>query len=261
MVNILLHWSKALEQSFDIPRLLDLRRRTRAVATEFTQQLSGHLATLAPLFNPRPIFGRFLRGSEKTTSKAIELAFSELSELYQSAHKSAPINLRDKFDTPIELMGATPAIEPLQYVYVANAGDGDKSITVTTPLRWALTYSNFSLDRFRQLIAEQDKATGHELEQCVLHFMMLHITLNKRPGIAALLDALRLPLSFEYLPQFGAVPIAVISAPISTMRPPDEIIIQSTEVSGGPLFEEVVNVDDVDAIRDPIKDQLQALVE
>jgi len=37
------------------------------------------------------------------------------------------------------------------------------------------------------------------------------------------------------------------------MLPPDELIIQSTELSGRPVFEELIDLDDINQLTDPYK--------
>jgi hypothetical protein len=83
---------------------------------------------------------------------------------------------------------------------------------------------------------------------------------NKRYPLAAILEALHFPLSVERSPEFGDLPVCFISSSISTVRLPDNVIIESTEISGMAAFEEVVNPADVEKMRDPLRDQLTALV-
>ena len=47
-----------------------------------------------------------------------------------------------------------------------------------------------------------------------------------------------------------------ISSPLSTELPPDEVIIESTEISGQSVFEEVVDVKALQAVRDPMREKL-----
>ena len=55
------------------------------------------------------------------------------------------------------------------------------------------------------------------------------------------------------------MPITYVSAAVNTVRPPDEVIIESTEISGMAVFEEVLNPDDVTALRDPLREKLMDL--
>jgi hypothetical protein len=90
----------------------------------------------------------------------------------------------------------------------------------------------------------------------VLHFLVIHITLSRRPGITRLLEGLRFPLGASGLDEFPGLPIHCVTAPISTVRPSDEVILQGTELSGMDVFEEVVNLDDLVHLRDPLRDRL-----
>jgi hypothetical protein len=46
---------------------------------------------------------------------------------------------------------------------------------------------------------------------------------------------------------------------ISTTRPSDEVVVESAELTGMDAFEEVVDVDDIERLKDPVKERLMAL--
>ena len=85
---------------------------------------------------------------------------------------------------------------------------------------------------------------------------MMHIVVSKQVGVSEILKALHFPLSTERSPEFGELPVTYISSAVSTIRPPDEVIVESTEVSGMGAFEEIVQLEDVEKLRDPLKEQL-----
>ena len=58
------------------------------------------------------------------------------------------------------------------------------------------------------------------------------------------------------LPPFGDLPITQIGIGISTTRPSDAIVIESAELTGMDTFEEVVNVEDIARLGDPLKERL-----
>jgi len=70
---------------------------------------------------------------------------------------------------------------------------------------------------------------------------------------------LRFKVTTEHLPEFGKLPLVMISAPLSTVRPPDRIIVESTEISGTTQFEEVVDSGAIENIEDPVKRKLAEL--
>ena len=60
--------------------------------------------------------------------------------------------------------------------------------------------------------------------------------------------------------EFGELPITQIDGAIPTILPPDDVIIESTEISGKPAFEELVNLDSIVNLVDPLKDRLIELI-
>ena len=58
----------------DISGLLAKRKVTRNISEYLSNQLSQHLLALAPLFNPRYVFGEYIRGGQKLGGRAGENA-------------------------------------------------------------------------------------------------------------------------------------------------------------------------------------------
>jgi len=244
-----------INENIDISTLLTLRKVTRSLSECLGKRLGEHLNALTPLFNPRPVLGDRVRGGAKIPGRSGEKAFGKLSDLYRTINGVKPFNLRREFDTPIDILSATPEISTYSYSYVAKSDSGSKSITVTSPLRWVLTYKGFGPDRFRDLMANPSDV-GSNVQHYVLHYLVMHAVLCDRPGIVQLLEAMRFRLTFEQLEEFGQVPFPVVSCPLSTIRPGDGTIVESTELSGTSAFEEVANVDEISEIRDPLRDEL-----
>jgi hypothetical protein len=109
------------------------------------------------------------------------------------------------------------------------------------------------------LLADRNRST-EELRECVLHSLAVHLVTAKQTGVAGILESLHFPLSTARLPEFGELPLTYIASTISTSRPDDAVIIESTEISGKDLFEEVVNVQDIVKMQDPLRERLIALV-
>ena len=92
------------------------------------------------------------------------------------------------------------------------------------------------------------------------HFPVMHVTLAKRPAVARLLEAIRFPIVTGQCEEFGELPITYLESPVPTLRPSDEIIIQSTELSGNATFEEVLDMDGILKLQDSLKEQLLDLI-
>lgn len=243
------------EEHYDIQKFLKLRKLTRAIAELLRGQLTEYLATIAPMLRPKSVFGEYLQGGSKETVRGADKAFLQLQRLYTSVASAKPYNLTTELQAPIHLESSAVEIAPVEYAHVVSIDGASKTIAVTSPLKWVLTYSGFSLAKLQELLSNRNRM-NEETHQFVLHYTALHTVVNSHTGLPRLLEALRFPLSSGHFPQFGEMPILCISAPVSTLRPSDELIIESTEISGRDAFEEVVNMEGLRNLRDPLKAQL-----
>ena len=244
----------------DISELLRQRKLTRAVAALLTAELEGHLNTLTPLVNPRRVFAEHIHGGPKSVSKSGPKALKDLQQRYAEIHDKAPFDLRRDFDTPLMLLDARPELQPLSYRHTAHAEGTDKTVTISRPLQWILSYRGFGPSRLRELLAGGDSHTGPTLQETVLHYLMLAVTLEMQPDLLRLMAALRFPASIQTLDEFGRLPVVVLSSPLSTRRPDDQVIIDSTEVSGSNDFEEIIDADALNGpLDDPLRERLLAL--
>jgi hypothetical protein len=214
---------------------------------------------MSPLIQPRHVFGQYLRGSGKQSVKGEAEAFAELRKLFAGLAESS-FSMRKELDSPFELANTTLDLVPAEYVYNAATEQQQKSIAVTQPLRWVLCYSGFTPRRLKQLMNNPKTVVASELPECVLHFLVLHLTLAHRPGVQQILEALRFPLQTGTLPEFGALPVTYVECPISSHRPSDAVMIESTELSGNSVFEELLAVEEIAALEDPLRRQLTSIV-
>lgn len=248
-----------MEEGYSTERLLALRKLTRAMADLLRGQMKDYLSTLAPLFHPRTVFSSYVEGPAYDVSRIGEKAFKELQEQYQVIAQSRLYRLPAEFRTPLEVINPQLEMTPVEYTHVVKGEDDSKTVAVTSPLKWALTYAGFGPARLRSLLTES-RRTSDELQQFVLHYLMMHTVVSKQAGLSSILDALRFPLVTERSEEFGALPLTFIASSISTIRLPDAVIAESTEISGMDAVEEVVNTPDIAKLRDPLRAQLTELL-
>jgi hypothetical protein len=244
----------------DISRLLTLRKITRSIAEPTAAELKTHLATIAPLCHPRIVFGEAVRGATKQSGRGEEDAMQELKALYPTVARASPFGLRRELEIPLDVASTVLEITPVEYRHEAACGTESKSITVSCPLKWVLSFEGFSPKRMREFISLQGSSGGLELYHGVLHHLMLHIILKRRPGLVKLLEAMRFTVRDERRPELGQLPLTILECPIPTMRPTDDVVIQTTEISGTASFEEVVDLQEVPQVRDPLKDRVESLI-
>ena len=237
----------------DISRLLQLRKLTRAISAHVSEQLQSHLLTLSPLLHPRTVFGAHVRTGAQAV-KGSDDALAELRELYGQAEKSRKFNLPRDLATPMDVFSATVAITPLEAIH---SFDGERKITLISPLKWTLSYRGYGLRHLQKLIA--GGASQQDVQTAVLHHLMLHVVLKRRVDLQRLLEDLRFPLQTESPESVAPLPVPTLAAPLPTVRPSDDVILQSTELSGTATFEEVIDEAGIDAIEDPLVKQIRTL--
>lgn len=246
-----------MDERFSTKNLLVLRKLTRAIADLLRNQVREYLTTLSVLLRPKSVLGEFVEGNKEFV-KGADQAFKEVVSLYEAVAVGKPFNLPKELQPPLEVLSSVPEITPLEYAHAAKMNGETKTVTVTSPLKWVLSYSGFAPKRLRELLAT--RAPGKEVQHFVLHTLMLHVILGRAVGMKKILDALHFPVTTGRLPGFGELPVTFVTAEITTLLPPDAVIIESTEISGMDAFEEVVNIDDIVQLTDPLKQRLLELV-
>lgn len=241
-----------------IQSLLTLRKLTRAIAEAMRQQMTEHLATLTPLLKPAVVLGEYIQGGQKEPTRKAEKAFKELQTLYETVATAPPFNLPRELRPPFNLGSATLEITPLDYAHMATAGADTRTITVRSPFTWILTYSGFAPSRLREALGTKLRSAD-EIQKVVLSHLVMHVVASQQPGILQMLEALHFPITTTTSPEFGELPITRIGVDIATTRPPDAVIIESAELTGMDAFEEVVHVEDIAGLRDPLKERLLAI--
>jgi hypothetical protein len=235
--------------------LLVLRKLTRAIADVVRVQMTEYLATLAPLLRPKMILGDHVEDGTKESTRRSDKAFKDLQTLYESLAGTKPFNLPRELTLPLRLVGSGLEITPVDTALAIKSGSDTRTIMVRSPLTWTLTYSGYPPTRLPELLKTKLQ-TGDELGQLVVSYLLMHVVIANSPGLVSVFDALHFPITTTTVPEFGPLPITRIGVAVSTTRPPDDVILQSAELTGVDAFEEVVNVQDLSNLRDPLKRRL-----
>jgi hypothetical protein len=249
----------AMAEVLSTQKLLELRRVTRNVSDLLRTELKQCLATLMPLFQPRTLLGHYVQGAGKEPARGGDRVFKELVGAYEAVSGSKPFSLPRDLKPPLPVDSNALELVSLEYPHAVKGRKATKTVTVTSPLRWVISYSGFGPERLREALAAGD-SSGATIQEHVLHHVVLHVAFQQK-GVGAIFDALRFPVSTQHFSDLGTLPITVISAAVPTVRPPDETIIESTEISGSDAFEEVVDVAAIRGLADPMREKLLAALE
>jgi hypothetical protein len=248
------------DEPFSTQRLLSLRKLTRAVADLMRGQLRDYLATLAPLFRPRAVLGEHIQAEVRERLVGSEVAFKDLQNLYQALGPVKPFSLPvDELRPPIEVTSSAVEMTAWEYTHTAKTDRQTKTVTVTSPLKWVLSYTGFGPKRFAELLAERNRNQS-QVRDFLLHFLMMHVVMARQPGLVKILEALHFSVSTGRVPGLGEMPVTFVSA-ATTVRPPDDVVIESTELSGRDVFEELVLEDAPAEWHDPLRDRVAALIQ
>jgi hypothetical protein len=234
-----------------IQSLLALRKLTRAIGDNVRGQMTEYLAILTPLFRPASVFGEYVVGGQKEPTRKAEKAFRELQTLYERIATAAPYNLPKELRPPFNLGPGGLEITPVEYAHVA-AG---RTITVRSPLTWTLSYTGFPASRIADQLASKLRS-NEELQKGVLSHLALHVVVSQQPVLVKMLEALHFPVTHVTLPGLGELPVTRIGLGVATHRPSDTVIIESAELTGMDAFEEVVSVDEIARLGNPMKERM-----
>ena len=246
-----------MPEPYTTQRMLALRKLTRAAADHMRHQLKDILSAVGPLLQPKVALGDYVRGIKEPVRGADAL-FKEIESMYQTVAAAKPFGVRRELTPPLDFGGSSVDANPLEYSHTASVKGQSKKVMVTSPFKWVLSYSGHSLAQLKTLLSSVSPAND-ELHAFVLHYVTLRGQVARETPLTNIFKTLRYKLSVTTQPEFGELPLTCVSAPIFTVRPPDEVIIETTELTGSDAFEEVIDLDALATLRDPMKDALMEI--
>jgi hypothetical protein len=250
----------AAAESLNVEQLLHLHALTKDVAKVCQKQLRAYLDTLALLFRPRRILGDAIEGAERESVGGSERTLVELRDLYRKV-ALRPFDLRPELTLPLESVSTQMQLYEWEYQHQIKTDRGWRSIKVTSPLTWVVAYSStYSLPMLRQVLAGKEKRDAEAVRAFVLRSCLMHVHFTKFPAIAELLAGLRYRVEVRQSPETGDLPLVTISAPFSTLRPADSLVILATGLVGGDTFSEVLDLATVQHLKDPLREQIVAVL-
>ncbi len=240
-------------------KFIALRKLTRTLAEALRADVRNTLVTIEPLLRPRAVFGEHVQGHGKDLVKGADRALKELQADFAEVAGNKPFHIPRELKSPFEVMSASLEMNCVEYAYTARGERESKTVRISSPLRWVVNYRDYGLDELKRVLADRNR-TEEQLRRFVLHFLLVEHVFTRQPGIKEMLSALRFPVVVERRPEFGGLPITCVTTAVSTYRPDDEVIIETTEISGSEEFEEFVNVADITGLKDGFREKLVELV-
>jgi hypothetical protein len=247
--------------SLNVEQLLRLHALTKEVSKFCQKQLKGYLETMAMLFRPRRILGEAIEGGERESVGGSDRTLAELREIYKRV-ALRPFDLRPELNPPLESIATQIQLYEWEYLHETKTERGWQSIKVTSPLTWVLAYSSpYSLSMVRQVLAGKEERDPDSVKAFVLRACILHLHFTKFPAISELLTGLRYRVEVRHSPEMGELPLVTISAPLATMRPPDNLVTMAAGLAGGDSFAEVLDLRTVKDLQDPFRQEIGAILQ
>ena len=251
--------SNITRKSLDNKEFLHLRQSTDKIASALTQRLKDHLTTLRPLFIPRKLLGTYIKSSSLEEVNGSDRAFARLQEQYGLICEE-PFKIPKKLQTPLPAISNTLESAPYQYM-LALGGDTAKEVKITAPTRFIISFqSECPLSRLRAMLSGAEGRQPDDMRQAILSHLALVLFLEQFPALTNLLADLRYTVEIEKIADLGGLPAVILTAPLETFLPPDDFIVEITQLSGIPAFQEIIDMDAVKNIPDPLQDALQELI-
>jgi hypothetical protein len=242
-------------KNLDSQEFLQLRQATDKIAKALDKRLKAHLTVLRPLFVPRKLFGTYIKSSVAGEVPGSDKAFAELQEQY-AAISAEPFGLPKKLQPPLPPISNQLEGTPLEYA-LYSGGYKEKATSVTSPTKWVLSYrGECPLNRLKAMVSGAETRQADDMKQALIDHLTIVIFLNHFKGLTQLLQDLRYEVETIELADLGGLPVVVLKAPLETFLPPDDFILQITQLSGIPAFQEIVDFEAVKNIPDPLKESL-----
>lgn len=239
----------------DLP---ELRRKTEAVSGFLLERLSEYLETLRPLLEPSRVLGK--SGVASGRIAWMERNLAEFRQRYQEFGR--PFRLPQEFDAEsVAEFSSQLHVHPWEYLHEARHDGAAKKITITSPTRWVITYGTaYSPSRMRAAVTGREAGQPELIRQFVVLALLLNSVVSKSPNVLKLLHALRFNVELIPMEELHQLPLAIVQFPLSSFRPSDRLILEATAFSGVPAFIECVDLAAIRELRDPLREELKALV-
>jgi hypothetical protein len=238
----------------------DLRDISRQFCGSLQAQAVGHLETVRQLFRPAAVFGPYIAGSHKDAPRDAGAAMAQFKTYFAEVAPGKPLSLDTAVPDMMEINFGTPILNAVTYTHEIATRSGPKLVTVTSPLRWVLSFPDYPFNRLLDLLAAPKRSVD-DIRLFAIHYAVLHFVVNRNPRIQTLFEALRFPIRSERVAQLGEFPLLVLRPPAGTVRPPDDVIAQVCKYSGSDTVEEILDYGQWANLEDPFAAQFRAVAD
>lgn len=245
-------------KEIELPQMAPLREVSQKIAHALQQTLTGYIAPLSTLLAPQRILGEYLEGYQRERVHGADKAYAQLENHFVQLCRNT-FKFPHKLHKPLAAIKTKLEVYPWEYLYQVG-GNPDNTVTISSPVRWVLAYDNpYTLSSLIKAQRANEKPAMEDTKQLIINSVTLAMAMERAQGIKQLLSDLRFPVSVATSQVSGDLPFVVVDAAVESYRPQDDLINTVIQLSGRPVFEELVDLDEINAIRDPLAEKVRAL--
>ena len=248
-----------IRKDLDNQQFIELRKNTEKIAEIFDKRLKGHLNILKPLFTPKKLLGTYIKSANMDDVPGSDKAFAELQEQY-AAVSEKPFGLPKKLQTPLPPISGQLDAVPFKYsIYIADSKE--KATNIITAARWILSYkSECPYNRLMAMVSGAETRQPDDIKQSLIEHLTMVLLLKNFKALTQLFIDLRYEVRIQKLEDLGGLPVVILKAPIESFLPSDDFILKITQLSGIPAFQEIIDLDAVEKMSDPLRETLQKAI-
>ena len=236
-----------------------MRQQTEVISELLRRRLLTQLEILRGIFAPRRLLGRHAGALVREDAPGADRALSELRDRYAAACGRPFALPKELGDERLEIGGM---LDLYPSVYRHTLEQPDRVIAMTNPVCWTLHYrSGYTLADLESALGQRAQLRPADARQFLLSALVLQLLLETFPEISSLLEDLRYEVSITKRPGLGELPLVTLRAPLTSFRPPDDLISTATQMSGVPAFIELIDAEALATLRDPLREQLEAALQ
>ena len=129
---------------------------------------------------------------------------------------------------------------------------------MTSPVRWVMSFSSgYSLSQFRHAVADSNERQPEQLRQFVVNALVIQLLIAHTPGLGPLFGDLRYEIQTQTTADLPKLPLTTITAGVESFRPADDLIRSATNFSGVPAFIELIDIDALARLKDPLRARIE----
>jgi hypothetical protein len=248
-----------LRKDLDNQQFIRLRKNTEKITKILDRRLKEHLNILKPLFTPRKLLGTYIKSVNMGDVPGSDKAFAELQEQYAAVCEK-PFGLPKKLHIPLPPISSQLNAVPFKYsIYIADSKE--KATNITAAARWILSYkSECHYDRLKAMVSGAETHQPDDIKQSLIEHLTMVLLLKNFKALTQLFQDLRYEVGIQKLEDLGGLPVVILKAPIESFLPSDDFILKITQLSGIPAFQEIIDLDAVEKMSDPLRETLQQAI-